>query len=478
MLWLSLYFPHLALDVLMRGNSTEAGPLAIYGTQNKRQRIYARNRAAAKLGIEPGMSMSAALSLSAQLQTYRRDEAAECAALEGIAIWAEQFTPTISLDPPQGVLLEIAGSLTLFGGVETLRRRILQGLNEMGYHPRTAVAPTPLGARLLSLAGDAQAIIEKALLQSRLHKLPITVLEIPENALQALRNMGLRTLGDCLQLPRGGLSRRLGTSLIQSLDRALGKLPDPRPSFIPPPHFSSSLNFSFAVHNSEALLFAAHRLLLELTGFLLARGSGVQEIQLELHHAKKPASHLRLALATPSRDAEHLRNLLREQLERYRLQAPIEAIRISAEQLLPLEHHNRDLFIDTTAQQAWPQLLERLQARLGKEAVRSLCVTDDHRPERAWRYCTPGAAQAVDHCSQRPLWLLETPSRLEIREGHPWLHSKLELLQGPERIESGWWDGNDVCRDYFVAENARYERLWIFRQRHDAEAWYLHGIFA
>ena len=49
---------------------------------------------------------------------------------------------------------------------------------------------------------------------------------------------------------------------------------------------------------------------------------------------------------------------------------------------------------------------------------------------------------------------------------------------GPERIESGWWDGDDVTRDYFVALNADGARFWVFRERSGASGWFLHGIFA
>ena len=45
-----------------------------------------------------------------------------------------------------------------------------------------------------------------------------------------------------------------------------------------------------------------------------------------------------------------------------------------------------------------------------------------------------------------------------------------------ERIESGWWDGGDVSRDYFTASAARGEKLWVYRDRSTRE-WFLHGLF-
>jgi protein ImuB len=51
------------------------------------------------------------------------------------------------------------------------------------------------------------------------------------------------------------------------------------------------------------------------------------------------------------------------------------------------------------------------------------------------------------------------------------------LLSGPERIETGWWDGGDVARDYYQARTSQGELLWIFQDRRNRDGWYLHGIF-
>jgi protein ImuB len=68
----------------------------------------------------------------------------------------------------------------------------------------------------------------------------------------------------------------------------------------------------------------------------------------------------------------------------------------------------------------------------------------------------------------RPLWLLDAPRLL--REGD------LALLAGPERIESGWWDGGEVRRDYFIARIGEGSLVWVYRERE--RGWFLHGIFA
>ena len=81
----------------------------------------------------------------------------------------------------------------------------------------------------------------------------------------------------------------------------------------------------------------------------------------------------------------------------------------------------------------------------------------------------------------RPLWLLREPRRLEAApdgSGYPCDDGqRLDLLAGPERIETGWWEGDDIERDYYIAADAEGARLWIFRERGGSQRWFLHGYF-
>lgn len=478
MLWLSLHLTELPLELLSRAAPDGDRPLVIQDGPAPRPLVHACNTAARRQGIAPGMAVGAAQSLSPTLQVVTRDPRAEAEALEGVGAWAGQFTSHVALLPPAGVLLEIEGSLTLFGGLAALRTRITRGLRELGYTAATAIAPTPLGSWLLARAGQAEAVTDLYRLHRELRKLPITLLERPEHLIQALRGMGVRTVNDCLHLPRAALARRLGPELLHYLDRALGRAPDPRPPYHPAAGFRRRLVLPAEVESTEALGFAAHRLLLELCGMLLGRGCGVQSLILELGHRQRPPERLNWGLVHPSRDPEHLGRLLRERLDRHRLAAPVDELVLRAERLIPLEEHSRELFRNPKAPpQEWPQLVERLQARLGADAVRGLCPVADHRPERAWRFCAPGETAPATPPPRRPVWLLEPPRSLPLRDGAPWLDGRLRLERGPERIESGWWDDGDVARDYFVAENPRHERFWIYRERRAPGRWFLHGVF-
>lgn len=476
MLWSCLHFPDLSLQLLTRTGSIHV-PTAISSGGNH-PLVLSCNSIARKAGVNVGMSLSAAIALCPALQVQARDASAERSALERIAGWAGQFTPVVSLDGPDSVLLEIAGSLALFGGLRALPVHMSEGLAELGYTAAIATAPTPSAARLLARAGMRVAIDESAGLQAVLRNLPLALLDQPEPVIQALDLMGVRTVGACLELPREGLARRFGQGLLDELDRALGCLPDPRQPYRPPTHYRARLVLPAPVQEVEPLLFAAHRLLVELSGHLRMQGSGLTRLELILHHAKRAATLVQIGCSTPTRDPRHMLRLLRERLTHLDLPAHVEAIQIDGKESRPLASHDLSLFPeDILPEETRWSIIDHLRARLGAGAVYGIASHADHRPERASRPCEPGTASRQTRQGRRPLWLLDSPRRLREQEDRPLLEGPLILHSGPERIEGGWWDGADVARDYFVASDDQGRQLWIYRERRDERRWFLQGIF-
>ncbi len=471
MLWLALHLPWLPLE-RFAGASDSHIPFAV--STGHGARLVAANAAARRLGVHPGQTATAARALAAALVVHERDEVAEQTLLEGLAAWAGQYTSRVSLESPHALLLEVEGSLALFGGLDPLWARVEEGIAALGHRARLAAAPTPRAALWLARAGTGARVTDA--LQTHLEALDLTALELPAEQVALLAGLGLRTLGDCLHLPRAGLARRLGTGFVTTLDQALGRSPDPRPAYQPPPRFESRLELPAEVEHTEALLFAARRLLGALCGQLTAREAGVAELRLVLHH-REAATTVRLGLLAPSRDEEKLMDLLRERLGRVELAQPVVALTLNAEALLPLPGYSGELFPGPRAQaEAGAALLERLRARLGVDAVQGLTVVADHRPERAWRAVVPGEGGALTVPGERPLWLLTEPLHLTEKDGVPWLDGPLILPKGNERIESGWWDGLEQCRDYLIARDPDGTRYWLFHN-HDG-GWFLHGFFS
>ncbi len=465
-LWLAVHLPQLPLDSLMRGRHHH-GPLAIYDHQGPQQWIHSANPAARHVAIEPGMRVTAALGVCHELELLPREPVRERAALAGIADWSFQFSDRIALSPPHTVLLEIGGSLRLFGGHSRLCAAVANGMSELGYRSHLATAPTPLGAELLAWAGKPATAFDRIQLTRLLHPLPLTTLPLAPLALERLAALGLVNLGDCLRLPRNGLTRRFGTELLLILDRAFGHIDDPRPRHVPPARFEHTLWLPSAATAATALQFAAQRLLLELTGFLRGRGAGVTAITLHLHHARASQETLQLTLVAPSRDQAHLLTLLKERLEHHTLAAAVEGLTLLAEQIAPLSQQDQALFQTVeTETPGWQRWLERLTAHLGCQAVYSPALVADHRPLRAWcplppnpTATTPPAALPTGH---RPVWLLRpnTPSPpLEQGIGL----ANVALLQPPERIESGWWDGDEQRGEWRVVATTNGIHGWIYQ---------------
>lgn len=477
MLWLCLDFHRLPLELFLRAGAPPDA-LVIAGGGNRPQVIACDARAQAA-GIRAGMALSAAYALSSQILVRARDSAQELRTLEATALWALQFTSHVVVAPPSSLLLEIGGSLRLFGGLDALRQRIREEATALGFDAVIAVAPTPLGAQWLARAGLEAEITDTAALRDRLGRLPVAHLEPKRDTLESFRRMGLRTLGELARLPRDGLARRFGQALLDRLDRAFGALPDPQPAFVAPARFRAALTLPSPVTEVEALLFAANRLMLQMTGYLSACNAGVMRLKLAMQSEDGKTPEAIVALSVPSRDAKHLINLLRERLSLTQLPGRIEDIALEALELAQLAPRNFSLFPDREQSHGEKAaLVEKLRARLGDNAVHGLSLYPDARPELAWREAEPGTKMQPAPSLPRPAWLLARPRRIDARDGSPWLDSQLSLLDGPERIESGWWDGDDVMRDYFVARNADGATFWVYRERSSDGHWFLHGVFA
>ena len=280
MLWLALHFRHLPLEVFTRGIASNSQPIAIISGAETGATVVAANRPAQARGVSAGMSAPAACALAAELHTITRDTAKEHATLVRIAAWSLQFTSFVSLADSGDVLLEIEGSLKLFGGLGKLYQHIARGFAELGFNAHIACAPTPLAALWFARAGLAIRVQHKDALRHALEKLSADLLCDNQTTRNLLESFGARTLGDCLQLPRDGLARRAGQRLLDQLDRALGLRPDPRLPFVAPQTYSAALPLPAPVVTPRlpsgqvrVAVCGAHLAGLPLNGQLTSRGA-------------------------------------------------------------------------------------------------------------------------------------------------------------------------------------------------------------
>lgn len=452
-------------------------------------RVLIADAAAQRAGVTAGVGVSSARALLPALTLRPRDPARESAAVQAVACWAGRFTPRVSL-ADDTVLLEIGRCLRLFGGLRALVATVADSAASLDLSVALAVAPTPLAAHWLALSGVAVVCTAPARLGQHLDPLPVTLL--PARAATALQGFGATTLGAARRLPAAALARRIGADAVRLLARAFGELPDPRPDFVFPEHFSMALPLPAAVEHAPVLVFAARRLVAALTGWLTARQAGVRTATLRLAHASGETA-LTLGFSEPIADAARIERVLRERLDRLTLVAPVESLCLDAVEVTARPGHDGSLFGDAGGErERMGALRERLGARLGEAQVVFPAVRNDHRPECATRYsaepeASPLLSPLLSPLPPRPLWLLAAPESLREVAGRPYRGGRLELLAGPERIESGWWDegeggsengATDVRRDYFIARDAEGRALWIFRECRAPGGWFLHGFFS
>lgn len=478
--------------------SADTTPRAIHDGGAPRSRIVCANASAHAAGIRPGLTLAQAQALLPGLRSYPRDTPAEATRLEHLGGVAYAFSSQVRLLPPNAVALEVGRSLNLFGGWDTLQRSLRTRLAELHHDITLAAAPNALAARIFAPLQDGLTLHDDQQLRRALDRVRITHAQLDPDTVAALDRLGLRTLGDIGRLAPAALARRLGRPLLDTLDRLYGRAADPAPLYLPPNRFERRFEFDYGIETSGALLFPLQRLARDFAAFLQARDGGVLRFVLVFEHDGHAASRIEIGMRKPVRDFDALLDAVRGRLERLQLPAPVEAATWLADELPPFVPERLDLFdTRTRGQLDLDTLADRLRSRLGDDAVRTLAVHADHRPERAWKASTQLPTTRTSHATAnaapptaastntrnvgnaqlpvadtplRPLWLLPKPIPLRTRILH---------LVDPvaERIESGWWDG-DVRRDYFIADLDGGQRAWIFRAPASSDGWMLHGWFA
>ncbi len=522
MLWLALHLNALPLDALLA--SLPADLRGVHGAGAARcvveqRRVLHADAPACAAGVRAGMSAASAAALVPGLQLLQRDVTREASLVERLALIASPYTPSIVLEP-DGVLLELASCLRLFGGIQALVRSLRQRVAESGVDGlQMALAPSARAAALLARLAPlghsrprprphprpaarpkaAPASSWAGQIPQRLDALPLVAVlaawQWPPRTLDFLQGIGCRTLADVRALPRAGLQRREGGALLQRLAETYGEAPDPRPWFTPPLRFELGLELLERADDAGRLVFAAQRLVQPLAGWLGQQWLAASRIALHLRHETSrrrvlPDTVLRIGLAEASRDPKQIGLLLSERLQRLELPAPVYALTLEVDECGCHAGKASVLWSDegSAAGSGLLALIDRLGARLGPERVQRLTLQADHRPEQATGVspaCEVGLAPSgpspdtvPSRGLARPTWLLPQPLRLQEKAGRPLHGGPLRLRSRAERIEAGWFDGEPVSRDYHLAEGADHRWRWIFRERRsDGAQWYLHGLF-
>lgn len=429
--------------------------------------------------------------------------------LESLAGWSQRYSPLVGLgteEPAESLLMDLTGCAPLFGGESALAAQVVRDVHQAGFFPRAAIADTVGSAWALARFAPRpgrEFVIRERQSPPGPDVLPLAALRLPAAVVETLHELGIETIGQLRSLPRSSLPSRLGPAVLERLDQMSGALPELIVPIRPLEPVEADWSFEFPTAE-RATLEAAFRLLLEqIVEQLAPREQGVQRLACRLFCVAggEPVS-LTLGTLRPRTTVPDLLELVHLLLEQTALPSEVLRIHVEATGTGRVESEQFELFDGGRhpgRERDLARLVDRLSSRLGRDSVLKPQPVADSQPEHAVRFeSVPAGRPAADAATTRPtsstpsgyafrpLLLKRPPQAIEVismvPDGPPrrFYFSREEhdvrASWGPERIETGWWRGPQVRRDYYRVETAAARRFWLFRRQPEGD-WFLHGTF-
>ena len=439
------------------------------------------------------MTPAEAKALLPALRLEANDPEANRRALETLAAWAQAFSPIVQIEGSDTLLLDVSGCERLFKGEHNLLDQALDGLQGRGFSGPGAVADTPGAAWAIAHAHDEWAVVTAAGRDvEELLRLPVGALRIEERTVAALHAVGVETIETLMYLPRASLSARFGDTLLHRLDQTLGNVPEPLVPFHPPPVLRSHLRLGAATDRLDIIHRAAEHVLIQFCEQLARKVVGVIRLHVTFYHPEASPTTFTIDVSRPTRAFKRLQGLLIMRLEQVHLPAETDGLMIWARHTEPLDDWQGELFeTQVSDNHELADLVDRLSVRLGCQSVARAALVSDHQPERAYAYVPSlGTYEGgpVEPLAQgaRPLRVWSRPMEVPVvalaPEGPPSMfrfqsiEHPIVACVGPERVETGWWRGPHLQRDYFRVVSRSGQAFWIFRDRRGG-GWFVHGVF-
>ncbi|MGV2986896.1 Y-family DNA polymerase [Vibrio sp. E150_011] len=471
LLWLYLHFPTLQLDTLFRQDDDDVALAIVDGHQHD---IIQLNTEAQKQGLQLGMGLGSAAALCQDLQVHPYDAKLENQRLADIAQWLYLITSDITLFPPNGILIKVTNMLSLYENIENYWRALSQHLAHLHINTYYSTGQSPYAAMIMAKQKCNWIETNPQQLKKRMSGYSLSLTELETKQVEKLQRVGIQNLSDLLALSLPEVAKRFDIELVNYVGRLTGQFKHPINFHHPPEQFSHYLELLFDIENVAWLHNPLTRLFQQLEVFLRLRDKVAYELNLTLHQRDHDDSHIQLHSAQGDYLVAKWQSLSTLTLENLQIDAAINGLTLSVIRMGEHQINEYDLFEGITSNQTPLELVSILQAKLGKQAVTSLHFTDDPRPEMATQ---PIAFSQTTHGPKAPFSKTCQKLRPSLLYPHPFpLTDKVSITLGPERVISGWWDGYQVKRDYFIARNAFGQWLWIFRT--EDYHWFVHGQFS
>jgi protein ImuB len=505
---MSIWLPLLPIDLLRRserraGVSRDARAVLMEVSAKQRQVVACCCERATKAGVVPGLPVRQAVALFRpdQVRVLPLDTERNLRALRALAEWAHRFSPVVMTQRDDGLSLDVTGSELLFKREARLMKLAASAVMRLGFQARIVLASSFVCAGALARWGSrANDIVRPGDERRALAGLPIEALDVDGKTLERLHEVGLRHIGQLLEMPRSLLPARYGSEVVMKLDQALGQAIELVQPIRPIEPLRVERLFDGPTTQREAIELTVQDLLTQLSDLLQRRECGLTHGVVELGRCDLGPVRLAIRLSRPHRDARHLWSMVRPHVERAHLGFGVERIAITAGRTGTMRHEqaiclSSDPGEALHAERLAGELDDALVNRLGTGRVLRLRLKASHLPEAAFAFepvigalqekaDAPGPEEPID----RPTLLFERaePARVTILSPQgpvvqvAWRGGEhaIAATVGPERLAPEWWRKAGPLREYYKlceADTGRW--LWLCRTI-ETGRWYVHGVWA
>jgi len=494
--FMSIWFRYLLTDGLAR-RRPELNNVAFVLAAPKQNRIIitAANKLAEQEGAFPGMAVADARAATGELVVIDEVPGQTEKLLQLLGLGCIRYTPIVSLDLPDGLILDISGCTHLWGGERGYLKEIVYKLRDHGFDARAAIADTAEAAWAVARFARKQPIIPSGEQVKAIYDLPPAALRLEPEVLYRLQKLGFCTIGPLLAIAPQALRRRFGVGLLLRINLVSGQETAHREPLIPPVPYIERLPCLEPIRTAPGIEIAIEKLLTTLCLRLQTEGIGLRKAILKCHRIDGRRVQVSITTSKGSHSISHLLGLFRLQISKIEPALGIELFMLEATRTEDMETVQEQLWVEAKglADTALAELLDRIAGKVGAQAIQRYLPAEHHWPEFSIKLAASLTEKPETGWPAllRPIRMLASPELIEVMALVPDHPPKLFIYNGkrhlvakadgPERIGREWWRDSGEHRDYYSLEDSDGQRYWVFRSGHydsNNARWYLHGYFA
>ncbi|MEO1661728.1 MAG: DNA polymerase Y family protein [Pseudomonadota bacterium] len=468
-----------------------SGSFATIAEEKNAWRVTHANDQALTGGVVAGQALADARAICPDLLTEPGDPVREDLLLRALWRWADALSPRVSLDAPDGLLLDITGCAHLFGGEAEMGQEALTRLNDLQIQAQIGIADTKGGARALARFGrQTVSVAPPGEMVAALSDLPIAALDLSHKTVSELARAGLTTIGHLYAQKSAELARRFGLSLTQALQTATGLSPDPVTPKAADPTYAARMTLPEPIGFLDDLENVLRRLAERICTRLNTDQRGARRFRLTVRCVDTGDHPMSIGFARPCSDPEAVLRQFSHPLSKLEIEYGADWFRLVAEHIEPIRLRQSAFGEDAKRADQRLILIETLGNRIGFDHVRVFRPRQHHVPEHEF-----GLAEAAGAAPDwrpaprpRPIRIFMPPEFVQVETpGRPPLNFKWRRMSfatdrahGPERITPRWYREEDPrTRDYWRVQTDQGRRLWLLNYPGETgEDWYVAGEFA